>query len=453
MITITSPTQEKIIYGLRPGSNQIPRSTTITWTGSVGNCTVRYSINNGLSWTNIATAVNTMTCLWDLNTVPNGGNTTHLVNILGTAHEGDVLLQVVDSEGTTQNVAITVRELSLGNVIPSDESITYFNNDCVNVDWDYLWDDSLVSCKVSVYYSFTSNTGRVTSLSGFTVATNPTWDSWAPDRSFPLQLFSSGIVGYDRNAVQVVIKVEDTRSDSEGNWITSEYRMNFSPTNSNVTYANGLPEDMSRYIIGYPTAVDKAMYPDEAVPLGQLEAGKGIIIRTRNASGVLPSETIAGKTLDGDTPDESIDPAIVAHNVVFELDPSVPHKTPRTLEGVVDMKDTNVVTLVTSPNWNTTNGYYGQMTAATITHNFNHDVKVSIVQVADLAGAKFVGACDVSCYYEEINSNSIRLYCIIKNATYPATLDKDRLPVANFDPTYIFKYRIEEFFTNNDWSN
>lgn len=453
MITITSPTGDKIIYGLRPGSYQIPRSTTITWTGSVGNCTVRYSTNNGSSWTNIATAVPSGTCTWDINTVPSGLSITHLVNIIGALHEGNALIQVVDSEGTTASVTVTIREISLGSIVPSDESIIYFNDDCVNIDWDYLWPDGLTGVKVSVYYANTNDTGRVTSLTGFSVATNTSWDSWAPDRSFPLQLFSSGIVGYDRVAVQVVIKVEDIRNSTEGNWITSEYRINFTPNRDNVTYANGLPEDMTRFIIGYPTAVDKAMFPDEAVPLGQIEAGKGIIIRTRNASGVLPSETIAGKTLSGDIPDSAIDPSVIAHNIVFELDPEVPHKVPRAIEGIVDMKDTNVASPVASPAWNTTNGYYGQMMSTVVSHNFDHKVKISTVQVANTDGAEYAGACDASCYYEVINSNSIRLYCVVKNATYPATLNKDKLPVVDFDPTYIFKYRIEEFFTNDDWSN
>jgi hypothetical protein len=249
-----------------------------------------------------------------------------------------------------------------------------------------------------------------------------------------------------------------------------------SDTTGITPYYDGLADgDDTAYYYNHPSrkdlmarlSLEKGVYVDEAIAIGQLEAGHGIIIEQRLSNGKSRLK-----------PDEKANLA-KAYNLVIRVqeDKLVLPREPRTLEGWLKFVDNGTIAQETDTDIMNLGIYYGQLRKIDVTHAWDLGNTVDPYYVQNQNFGSF--HCEVTevsntdwyplhrgqkcsqVYWEVLHGNSIRFFCNVKGYSLLSNQSKDQFtssqsPSAQsmaynngeYLSRYIFRYRLVEIITN-----
>ena len=192
---------------------------------------------------------------------------------------------------------------------------------------------------------------------------------------------------------------------------------------------------------------EKGFLLDEVPTIAQFEAGEGITITQRDN---------AGRRAKGDTTADANDVENFkkAYNLVISADIPQYRRSPRAMTAVISPQ-------LVVPEWVAGDVYYGSCFYYDLTHNWDlgnsnlvqnplyvknqtvNSFQIQISQVTNNSAYNFANPeNEVVPFWQVLSGNTIRIYAIYKNSTYPPTLSKDLV----FDTplTYYFEYRLVE---------
>lgn len=209
------------------------------------------------------------------------------------------------------------------------------------------------------------------------------------------------------------------------------------------------------------TAGEKAIMVDEHPVLAQFEAGHGIKISQRDSTGKKKSDNTDDKGLTK------------AYNIVIESDDAeiITIPQPRCIEGYINfVKDGTPVAPALNPDW-----YYGELRYYTINHgwhlgtspqtewSFHLEINEIIDDPTDggtpnILSMPILGS---NLYWEVLDDDNIKVYCMVKGDDTLATLAKDQFAVDgvyhglnsnaltnyendNWISKYVYYFRLEE---------
>lgn len=407
-IVVVIPNGSEYFYA----ASGVTIDNVIEWTSDTNNnVTIAYSKDSGGGYTSIATGV---TSISGSNTYNWSLDGTEYSDILGSAtSDGDMRIKITDettSDNDESNTDFTMRRVSLMGLKPNgtDNILPINNKNLVNIVWAESYDASISNVKIeysinggssySVLVASTANTGSYI---------------WNPDQaptsftgnntSLVLRI-SSADAGHGNNIFEgpSTFSTTDNTDDSTGSTPTSIY--------------GTLKDFPDRFEAHGRVGTEKAQILDEAVVLGQLEAG--------------PNVRLAQRLDDGDhltyDPKGGSKELKRAFNVIIDTRNNVP----RTLRVVADIDSAE-------SDWLGTLGFYGRRYSKRINHNWGlaspYDLQVDLKQVP--AGS-FPDSSERIAQWEYVDGNNIDIYYIKKNtadAGVPPILAKDEIDITDND--------------------
>ena len=449
-ISMVKPIATSRFFCFDNGSGMNTLENSIQWTSTTNNTvTISWSIDGGSNWTVIDAGVassnsGTNSHSWSLDA-------TEYANILNGAVEVDVLqIKVVDDSTAANDISVAFKlgEVPFNNIHPNHDA----NDDPIyyKAETEIVWENSYNALVDNVAIDYIVKGGDWGSAKNIVISTPNTGRFlWAGGWNYFDSITNLNNILIRITAIEPIpaIGFANCIAYSEVTDDTAVYGFSVTDdpelaSNSHHQYQK-FPERKMMYS---RFAIEKAQMVDEAIALGQLEAGAGVIITQREMS-----ET--GK---------------LAGNIIFSFDPndSRVRPIPREMQGLLDFTTSgNPAATAKLGGDNYGSGYF-----IPINHGWSlesnswldplgnniyqyqnkNSYMVEITQISAEGVPSILN--NIICQHEAHDEDTIYVYCTVKGLEHDktsnddadnlVTLSKDRLGISR--GTYKFEYRLKE---------
>lgn len=436
-IELRQPALTPYVY-VKATSGGVP--ITIALTDFTGTVDLEFSVDNGSNWFVIG-STSDATYTWNPHTAYNdifdSGDDTISMIVRATDGDGSATVTVTACKVSMEPVNIKPDKDSTNcnglDTTFGNHDTPYFYLDGVNIIWSEMYDSPTDSYDVYVV-----NTSDVETLLYSGVSKAEMNLSWV----FGAYLVGSNPLITSNGNYLYAIRIKGTGNHT-GNVATGSY---FAITTTDLTQEGTA---MERYRLRLETfrrvAIEKGILVDEALSLGQLEAGAGIRITQRNGD---------GKRVNSDGgPDLSLNDPVDykrAFNLVIEADVSSLPRQKRAKQGWIN--PSNLV----GPPHEAGVYYLGSMFSIDLNHGWNLGVEgdpnyiegqtmnhyqLHLTHVA--ANGSFVQPQhEIKPMIETKDANAVTIYAVKKGGDYQPALEKDEVSDTLLDTW--FYYTIEE---------